>query len=170
MLNNPHQPPRPPVSPAGLSRPRSTLAYLVTSAVLGSLAGTAAVFAFAHFWVAPLWGRPIYKGDERWETLFFIAATLLPVSALVGTAIASVILRYSSLRLRHRGVIASCLAIMLFTWSTKPMISRIRSPDYPTPRFEWMPDLMCAVAAGALAATLLSALVRLICSGKGPRS
>jgi riboflavin transporter FmnP len=137
------------------------LKYLITSAVLGTLAGTSAVFAFSFFIVAPIWGPQLYKGDERWETLFFIAATLLPFSALVGTVFTSIILRFSTFRLKHRGVIISCLAIMLFVWTNKPVVSRLRGPNFLTPRFEWMPDLMCAVTVGVLAVTLLSALLPL---------
>ena len=124
------------------------------------------MFAYSFFVVAPMWGPRMYKGDERWETIFLIAATLLPASALVGTVFASVILRFSSFRLKHRGVMISCLAIMFFVWTNKPMISRLRGPNYPTPRFEWMPDLMCAVTAGVLAVTLLLALVHLIWNRK----
>ena len=166
MLDNPYEPPSHSAISPSLTKHRSILPYLTTSAVLGTLAGTSATFAFNFFIVAPFWGPRLYKGDDRWDTLFFSAATLLPISALVGTLFASIILRFYSLRLKHRGVTISCLAIMFFVWTIKPMISRLRGPNYPTPRFEWMPDLMCAVAIGVFTVTLLLALLNLIWNRK----
>jgi len=119
------------------------------------------MFAYSYFVVAPIWGPRMVKGDERWDTLFFIAETLLPISAIFGTAIMLAILKGTSFRLRHYGLITACLAIMFLVWAIKPMISRLRGPEYPTPRFEWMPDMMWFAAAGLMAVTILSSLIYL---------
>ncbi len=161
MIDKPYQSPNPSTVAPIRTKPRSVLTYLTSSAVLGTLAGTAAMSAYSFFIVAPIWGPRMYKSDDRWETIFFIAGTLLPVSAIVGIALALALLRFTSFRLNYCGVIISCLAIMFFVCANKPMISRIRGKDYPPPRFEWMPDLMCAITAGMLAVTLLSMLVNL---------
>lgn len=119
------------------------------------------MFVYSYFVVAPVWGPQMVKGDERWDTRFFIAETLLPISAIVGTAIMLAILKGTSFRLRHYGLITACLAIMFLAWAIKPMISRLRGPEYPTPRFEWMPDMMWFASAGLMAGTILSSLIYL---------
>jgi hypothetical protein len=49
MLDNPYQPPRHSEIPVCRAKRLAMLKYLITSAVLGTLAGTSAVFAFPFF-------------------------------------------------------------------------------------------------------------------------
>jgi hypothetical protein len=159
VVDNPYRPFRRRQSHPNPTRSQSTVEYLVSSAVIGTLIGASTLFMFAFLVVAPMWEPRMPKGDERWETIFFIAETVLPISTLVGSAFVALILRFFSFRLNLRGMIISCLAIIFFVRMIKPMISRLRGPNFPTPRFEWMPDLICAITAMVLGITLLLALV-----------
>ena len=139
---------------------RWVVSYLVTSVVAGALAGAGAMFCYSFFIVAPIWGPRMYKGDERWETIFFIASTLLPISVIAGTVTALAGLWFASFRMRHRHVLISCLALWFLISSNRPVVSRVRRPGFPDPKFETVPDTMIAIVCLLFLVTFVSGLIQ----------
>lgn len=102
----------------------------------------------------------MYKGDERWETLFFIASTLLPISVIAGIVLALIGFAFSEFRLKHRGVLISCFALWFLISANRPVISRIRRPDFPDPKFETVPDTMVYIVCLLFVLTIVSWLIK----------
>lgn len=160
MSDNPY------ASPAEIeehrSRPRSSrgwVSYFVTAVVTGALAGSGLMFCYSFFILTPMWGPPLYKGDERWETIFFIASTLLPISVIAGIALALIGFAFLTFRLKHRGVLISCFVLWFLISSMRPVVSRIRRPGFPDPRFETVPDTMISLVYLLFAMTIVSWLL-----------
>ena len=161
MSENPYESPnvsgKPPARKIEIG---AVVSYLVTSVVIGSLAGAAAMFCYAVFWVAPIWGPQMYKGDVRWETVFFIASTLLPISVVVGIVMALLGACFTSFRLKHRGILISCVVLWFLISVNRPIVSRVRRPEFPDPSFETVPDTMLLIVWILFALTCLSALIK----------
>jgi hypothetical protein len=145
------------------SRPRTfrdLVSYFITSVVAGALAGSGLIFFYSFFIVAPIWGPRMYKGDERWETIFFIASTLLPISVIAGIVLALIGFHFLSFRLKHRGVLISCLALWFLISANRPVVSRIRRPGFPDPKFETVPDTMVSIVCLLFVVTIVSCLIQ----------
>jgi hypothetical protein len=102
----------------------------------------------------------MYKGDERWETIFFIASTLLPISVVAGIALALIGLAFLSFRLKHRDVLISCFALWFLISANRPVVSRIRRPGFPDPKFETVPDAMISIVCLLFVVTIVSWLIQ----------
>jgi len=100
------------------------------------------------------------KNDQRWETVFFVAATLLPISVIAGIAFALIGFRFTSFRLRHQGVVISCITLWLLITANRPMVARAYRPDLPPPKYESVPDTMNAMVLVLLVVTLLSGMTQ----------
>lgn len=156
-LANPYRPPDA-IPPIAAWKWRAIGVYLASGFVFGFLVGSALMFAFSLVFVIPPWGPSLYKGDERWGTVFFVAGTMLPIAISACSALALVILRFISVHLRHREA-AICLVLTLFfVGSLRPVVSRVHRPGY-TPLFELVPDTILRLVAVVLLATVFSGVV-----------
>ncbi len=143
--------------------PRQTCAvvsYLVTSVTAGALAGAGATFAYSFFFVAPIWGPTMYKGDERWESIFFIASTLLPLSIITLIVLALVGFCFISYRMRHRHILISCFVLWILISANRPVISRVRRPEIPSPKFETIPDTLLIIVCSLFVVTFVSVVIQ----------
>ena len=143
---------------------RGVVSYFVTSLVTGALAGVIAMYCYLSFILAPPWGTIMLKGDQRWETVIFVASSLLPISVIAGIAFSLIGFRFTSFRLRHRGVVNSCIALWLLITINRPMVSRVHRPGVPAPSYESVPDTMNSIVLVLLIVTLLSGLIQWMAS------
>ena len=137
----------------------TVVSYLVNCTVLGALLSVGALFFYANFMLVPLWEGQIYKGDERWETIFFIAGTVLPIATIAGILSAAIVLRFTSFRFRHKGLLWSCLGLWFMITSLRPVVSRIRRPGVPNPDYETIPDSMGLIVVVLFVAVACSAII-----------
>ena len=163
LKQNPYQPPR-----ASSEQPTeswsvaSVTSYLTTSVMIGSLAGTGLLFCYRLLIVSPPWEPVLYKGDERWETIFFLASTSLPVMTIIGILLATASLWLVSFRMNYREIMISCLGLWYLISGSRPIVSRLRGPKYPDPGFETIPDTMMLLVCVIFLITCVSAFVQYI--------
>lgn len=102
----------------------------------------------------------MYKGDERWETIFFIASTLLPISVIGGIILALGGFAFWSFRLKHGEVLISCFALWFFISANRPVVSLVRRPGSPGPMFETVPDTMISAVCVLFLLTVAACLLQ----------
>ena len=133
------------------------LSYLLSILSFGTIVGVSFLFIITALFVLPFWGPPIYKGDDRWKTIFYLASTGLPLSIVAGVALVAGLLALFRKRLT--------LGQMLFCWfmsvalipSFRPVVDRIRRPGN-TPLYESVPDTIWYIALGFFVITLVAAV------------
>ena len=169
MDGNPYQSPNSVPERNGGSEPFQWLSYSVNSIVVGALAGSSTLLCYIHLIVVPPWRPMVLNGDDRIDTLFFIPGDVLPVAVLIGIVIVAALLWRSSYRLKHRGIIIACFAMLFVILFMRPVVSRRRRPDIPIPKYELVPDLILIIVVLLAVVTLGSALVQWIASLKSKR-
>jgi hypothetical protein len=126
---------------------------------LGPMLGVVSLFVLTPIFILPFWHPPIYKGDERWKTIFFLATTGLPISMLAGVVVAGIwlSLKRTSLPVGQNALCwFICIALIP---SFRPVVDRIRRPGN-TPRYEWIPDTLWYFAIGCFVIALAVIVTR----------
>ncbi len=126
---------------------------------LGGMLGVASLFVLTIILILPFWHPPIHKGDKRWETIFYLASTGLPISMFAGVAIAGIwlSLKRTSISVR-RNAFCWFICITLIP-AFRPVVDRVRRPGN-TPRYEWIPDTLWYFAIGCFMIALTVLVTR----------
>ena len=128
--------------------------------------GVSAIGFYLFFILVPVWEGPVPKADKRWDTILFVASTLLPISVLVGITLVSIGMRFTSFRLRHRGILFCCVVLWSMISNIRPGVSRIRRPGTPNPLYETVPDTMGVIVCVLFVIVSFSALFNRLSKSK----
>ena len=149
---------------------RNIVSYLTTSVLTGIVLGAGAITFYNMFVLAPIWESRLLKGDERWETVFFLASTALPTAIVCGVLFSIMLFHFLPFRLKHREILLAGIFALMLVSANRPVVSRIRRPGVPDPLFETVPDSINIGLLIFLALVMASGIIkRLILRKNKPR-
>ena len=126
-----------------------TLRECVSRLLAGAATGCGALVAVDLLVLIPIWGPQLLKGDERWETVFFVAVFGLPAAIAAGGLAGLILRRSRAIRLSRVELFACCLGVALVAQLLRPAVSRVRLRGV-RPLYEVVPDTLavffCVVA------------------------
>ena len=130
---------------------------LISRVLAGGALGCTALLLVNLVFPVPFWER-LYKGDERWGTVFLMAEIGLPAAFAFGAVVGLVWRRSRPFCLSPAGLIGCCLAVALVSAMLRPVVARVRTGGRG-PLFEVVPDTMVAVSClAALAIVVMGAV------------
>ena len=95
----------------------------------GGALGCGALLVVDLILLWPFW-KPLYKTDERWQTVFFVAKFVLPAAIVLGALAGLVWRRSHTLRLTGFQLVGCCLAIALVSTMLRPVVARTRTNSW----------------------------------------
>lgn len=136
---------------------RNLSEYILTSLVTGVFVGSLLTLLLSFIFIGPPWLQ-LMKGDERWETVFLFADTVLPlviVFCILGT---TVFLKIRvSFRLRHREMTICLFVAALIVAGFRPVVARVYRTNN-VPYYESVPDTIFQVIVAMMVVTIGSGL------------